>query len=103
MVMPNQNILSSFLEDNPYSVYYNQLMSMDPRRRQYFQPRYGDVYGQFQGAQAGQALAGQQPTGKFSDFLSQYNFGEEYGRLAPWQRGEYNSRYAPPARWLTGY
>ena len=98
--MPYPNVLSSFLAANPYSQYQNVLSGLDPARRRYFAPRYGDIYGRYQGTLAAQALAGEEPTGKFSDFLGNFPFTQEFYGRSPRQRGESPSRYSPAARWL---
>jgi len=67
----------------------------------YWAPRYENIWNQYYAQpQFQESLArGEIPTQRFSDYLSNYGFKKEYQNLAPWERGERPSTFAPGMRW----
>ena len=92
--------LQSFLGQNPQAVFQSKISGMASPMSRFWQPRYSDIYGQYMGQQAGQAMGGEIPTGDFSSFLNKYPWLQSFYSYSPQQRGSYPSRYAPPVRRL---
>lgn len=93
-----------FLEGTPQAAFMSFLPRLTRPMRRYFGRQYGDIYGQYMGALGKEAQrTGQLPTLQFMDFLRDYNFEQQFGGLAPQQRGFFPSQLTPRARWLTGF
>ena len=93
--------LGSFLESRPQAAFAGRLSGLMPGMRRYFGYRSGDIYNQYLARLAQLEAQGQMPRLRYSQFLAPYEFEQEYFGQSPRNRGEYPSRYAPPARWLS--
>lgn len=85
----------SFLDVNPNVAYRKALMELQPQMSRYFEPRYQDVYEEYQ------AVLPQNPALTFSSFLNTYPFMQTFGGVSPRLKGEYQNIYSPNARWLS--
>ncbi len=109
--------LSEFLSGMPQaplpSTYYAASM---PKLRQpvrkYYSPRFGDIYDEYEAMTARPqqfldifnsyktAREKDSSVTPFESFLSVYPFEQRYAGVSPYERGQYQSRFAPPARFL---
>ena len=98
------NIGQQFLQETPQAAFMSFLPQLNRPMRRYFGQRYGDIYGEYQGALGQEAqTTGQLPTMQFMDFLSAYPFLQKYFGTAPQERGEYPNQFSPRTRFLTTY
>jgi len=72
-----------------------------PNQRRFFQNQFQDVFNQYLGGLGQQLRQGSIPQGTFEDFLGDFNFSGEFGRLPPSIRGATTQRFAPPTRFLS--
>ena len=96
------NPLLPFLEDEPkagYFAYQNQWNT--PNQQKYYQNQFSQIQDKYLGQLGQQIMGGGVPTLKFSDFLGNYNWGQNYANLTPSQRGVNQSQFNPLTRWLT--
>ena len=92
--------LPDFLSTNPRAAFASNIPLTSPMSR-FFLDRYNEYYNRYLGRLGEQARMGQQlPSLRFSNFLQDINWGQEYGGFSPRSRGIYQSTFAPPARWL---
>ena len=95
-----------WLEEEPQAMYRGMLGGIGGRGRgqnflDYWKSQYGNIYGDYMGRVGRQVLGGGDPTLSFYDFLNQFDFGQEWAKMAPWARGESRS---PRGFWnLPGY
>ena len=94
--MATNDIFSAFLEDNPDMLYRALMPGGTNPFTNYWRSQYGRVYGDYMGGLGKQALAGVAPTQTFADYLSRFNWQNEWQALAPQQRGEAGRA---PTRW----
>ena len=73
------------------------------RSQDYLQSLFQPTFSRYMGALGRQIQGGQAPTLKFTDFLPQRSFAQRYQAQTPEQRGDFPQRFAPRARWLTGF
>lgn len=90
------NPFMPFLEDYPEMLYRAFLPGGTTPFQDYWKSQYGDVYGGYLGQLGKMALAGQEPTTDFYDYLKGYPFLENWYRQSPSQRGETTT---PRLRW----
>lgn len=90
---------SQYLRETPRAA-FGAFMPQQRKFQRYFLPRYSDIYTGYEGELGRQAMAGQEPTMAFSDYLQSYPWLQQYYGTAPQQRGFYQSRFAPRTRWL---
>ena len=82
-----------FLDQNARATYDQALNTTTGRgtaQNRFFQNRFNDVQNQYMASLADFALRnkGQAPSQHFSDYLSQFNFGQEYlNQYSPAERG----------------
>jgi len=96
-----RNEAQQFLEATPQAAYMSFLPQLNRPMKRYFGGQFGDIYGEYMGALGQEAQTMDRlPKMQFMDFLDRYPFMQEFGGLAPQQRGFYPSRYAPRTRWL---
>ena len=102
--MANDDYLSSlwkeWLEETPRALYGAMLPTGTPSFTDYWKSQYGNVYGDYMKRLGEMALGGQVPSLDYSSYLSQYPWMRYWQNLAPSQRGEYPSRFAPGLRWV---
>lgn len=90
-----------YLEQNPLGAYYGFLSGrLNTPMQRFFQNRFSDVYGQYQGDLANEARGGKIPTSSFDDYLKGYDFTRKYLSYSPYQRGSNPALTAPRTRWL---
>ena len=94
------NLTQQWLKERPESVYQAFLPQLGQRERQYYGQRFPQVYGQYQGQQAQQAMGGQMPYLDFSEYLKNFQWLRDYqiNRPAP-----YNSVTPRSTRFLYNY
>lgn len=106
--MAQHNPFAGFLEDEPRAGYFS-LQSQNPfgrspNQQNYFQNQFQPIYDEFLGRLGRQIQdTGDQPTLNWMDFLGDFPFQQQYGSLPPSARGDATRRFAPPARFLTGF
>jgi len=102
--MTTPNPWQDFLEEEPEIAYFGHQDQFGgrPAQNQYYQGAYQDVYNQYRGQLGSQALGGQDPTTLWTDFLSDFNFRDQFNQLSPSRRGETESRRSlvSPLQWL---
>lgn len=87
-----------WLEEQPQNLYGALLGTKGSTNfLDYWRSQYGNVYNRYLGALGTQALGGQEPTLSFYDYLTQNPFQQQWGKLAPWTRGQ---RPTPSMRWM---
>lgn len=96
--MPSQydNPFLAYLEEEPkagYFAYQNQWRT--PNQKKYFQNQFAEIQNQYMGRLGQQILGGGEPNLRFTDFLKQYPWMQEFAKLPPSQRGENRSLYNP--------
>lgn len=100
--MPADNPFLSYLEDRPEAAYYGyQKQWKTPNMKRYFQTQFGNIQNQYLGNLANWVTGGS--TGnpeKFTDFLGNFNWGQQYQEQTPQQRGQDTSRLSPFTRWM---
>ena len=100
--------LPSFLDPQemlaavPEAAYFSfqDQAGQSPTQRRFFQSQFQNVFNKFLGGLGQQWREGQTSPDTFTDFLGNYNFGQQFGQLPPSVRGATTSRFAPPARFL---
>jgi len=65
----------------------------------YWRNQQSNVWDDYMSKLGQQAMKGQAPSLNYSDFLGNFPFMQRWRALAPSQRGEYPSRFAPSLRW----
>ena len=113
------DMFRGFLEDNPNILYggvlnqvlnrgwrpgtdtgsYRDVMTgprLSSNFADYWRSQSGNVYNRYQAGLGETALGGQMPEQPYGDFLNQFNFYNEWNKLAPWARGQNRS---PGAFW----
>lgn len=95
-------LLNSWLGDNPQAVYNNWTTGFmgTPGMQDYFKNAYGGMYNRYLGGLAGQAMGGTMPTQSFQGFLGGFNPQREFNNLPNYLRGWNPSAFAPRSRWL---
>lgn len=91
-----------WLNDQPevgYSAYLRG-SGGPPGMRRYFGGRFDELWREYEGLLGQQAMSGQDPTLKWTDFLTQTPFTARYARLSPQQRGESTGQFNPYVRWM---
>lgn len=91
---------SGFIESTPVGQFYNFLGKMQRPMRRFYNSRFNDLYNQYQGTLVGDAESGRAPSRKWGDFLSNFNFRQDYMGYSPYQRGSNPSIRAPRTRYL---
>lgn len=99
--MANNNPWSYWLEDYPSALYQAMIpKNVSPTFMDYWRGQSGNVWSQYQGALAEQALAGEPPSLGFGDFLGKdWPFMKKWWNLSPQQRGVNYGQFAPSLRW----
>jgi hypothetical protein len=92
--------MPNFLETQPRGVFFNWLSKLNDPMKRYYSNQYNDIYGQYEGEVAGQAMAGKTPDLQFNSFLGKFPWLQDYWGLTDWQRGDTPNRLAPRTRWL---
>lgn len=105
-----QGAFMDFLEDNPNVAYqgFSPQFGKGQGQQRFFQNTFQNVQNQWLGdisrgiMQGGDAL-NKATQSRFTDHLGGFDFGAHAASFSPWARGEQNSRYNAPARWLTSF
>ncbi len=92
------NFLRGFLEtpNIQRGLFSNALATQPKRVRDFFAPRFNELFNEFQGGLARQAQAGQLPTGTFGGFLKGINLGTRFGQFSPQQRRDFSAQTLTP-------
>lgn len=94
-------LFEGYIDQNPeqgYFGYQNQWKT--PNQKKWFQSQFSNIQNQYMGQLGQQVLSGGAPTKTFEDFLSQFNWGQNFQEQTPQQRGQDTSRYNPWTRWM---
>jgi len=94
------SFLSGFAETQPRGVFANLLAKQRKPVRDFFAPRYNELYDEYLGLLAAQAQSGRLPAGSFSDFLGGQNLRNRMMSYSPQQRGQFDRRLRPSTRSL---
>ena len=99
--MPTDNPFLQYLEDRPEAGYFSyQNQWNTPNMKKYFQSQFGNIQNQYLGQLANWVKGGSSgQTPQFSKFLSNLNWGQEFGQRTPQDRGQDTSRFSPFTRW----
>ena len=99
--MPANNVWQGFLDENPQAAYfgYQGQFGTSPNQRRFFQDQYANIHNQYLGQLGQQIMGGGAPSLNFTDFLKDYNFGQQYAQQTPRERGIDTSRFNPFTRW----
>jgi hypothetical protein len=97
-----EDILGGAPEETFFS-FQNQFGRSGNQRR-FFQGQFNTILDQFQGV-LGKAIKGGagfngQPLPTFGGFLSDFDFNDQFSRIAPSVRGAQTSRFAPLSRFI---
>lgn len=89
------------LEQEPEVAYwsFSNEWGRSPNQKRYYENQFGNMLNVWKGELGRQLRAGQPPTGRFTDYLSDFDWTEEFRSLPPSQRGAQTGRFAPPVRW----
>ncbi len=96
------NPFLNFLNQEPeagYFSYQNQWKS--PNQKKFFQSQFSNIQNQYMGQLGATIRGGGEPTQNWTDFLGQYDWGQQFQSQTPQQRGIDTSRYNPFTKWLT--
>jgi len=90
------------LREEPETEYFSfqNQFGQAPTQKRFFQGQFQNIFNQFLGGLGQQIKRGEEPTNTFSDFMENYNFGQQFGQLPPSVRGATTSRFAPTSRFL---
>jgi hypothetical protein len=69
-------------------------------QKNFFRGQFKNIFNQFLGTLGQEVRQGQFPTGKFTDFLGDFDFNQQFAQTAPSLRGGQTGRFAPPTRFL---
>jgi len=103
--MPNDNPFWNFLNDQPEAAYFGyQNQQRSPNQKKWFQNQFSNVQNQYMGELGQQVMGGGTPTLDFTDFLSEWfapqgGAAQQWGSMAPGQRGQTPGQFAPRTRW----
>jgi len=91
-----RTFLDAFLDDNP-DIAFEALRPQSASRSftDYFRGQFGSTYGDYLGGIGREALAGNEPTEEFVDFLGVQPWEAFYQGLSPTARGDRPSLLAP--------
>src|SRR3990167_6575835 len=96
-----QNPWRDFLEEEPSAAYFGyQNQWKTPNQKKYFQSQFANIQNQYMGQLGQQIYSGGAPTQRFTDFLSQFPWMQQFQELSPQERGQDTSRYNPWTRWM---
>ena len=94
-------LYQQFQESIPGGLYSQSISNLQEPVKNYFMYKYNDVYNEYLAELAKTAQAGQEPSLKFGDFLSKYDYLKNYMRQPYINRGGYQARnLAPPTRFI---
>ena len=98
--MTQKNPFLDFLEDEPKAAYFGyQDQWRTPNQRKYFQSQFANIQNQYLGSLGKQIYGGGVPSLKFTDFLSQFPWMQQYQQSSEGM-GQDTSRYNPWTRWM---
>ena len=88
------------LEEEPRLSFFGQQnrFGQSPAQRQFFRGQFQNFFNRYLGTLGQQLEQGNTPTGTFTDFLRDVNFGSEFAAIPPSLRGGGTRRFAPPVR-----
>lgn len=90
------------LEQMPEAAYHGyQDQWKTPNMKKYFQTQFANIQNQYMGQGARMMMGGNVPTQDFTDFLGNFNWGQNFQEQSPQARGQDTSRYNPFTRWMT--
>jgi len=97
-----QGAFDEFLEERPDIAYYSfqDQLSRTPSQRRFFENQFRNIQNRYLGQLGSQLRAGRMPTRRFTDFLSDFPFQQEYYSRSPSMRGSYPSQFAPRTRFI---
>ena len=102
---PSHNLFLDFLEQDPNLAFqgFSGQFGRSPSKQRFFQNSFQNIHNKFLGNLSRQIMGGQAPTGRFSDFLKDFDFGGYAAAQSPRARGLYSSQYAPSTRFLFNF
>ncbi len=93
--------LKGFGETVPRGLFSNLLATQPKQVRDFFGPRFNELFNEFQGGLARTAATGQLPKQTFGGFLKGINLPVRLGQFSPQQRFDFSaSRLTPRTRFL---
>jgi len=92
-------IMQDWLKANPAAAFQSAISKLNRPMQNWFGSRFGNYWNRYQGDIVNQ----QNPELQFGDWLQGLNFAQDFYGQSPYQRGSYQSRFAPRTRFLTGW
>uniref|UniRef100_A0A6M3J2S7 Uncharacterized protein n=1 Tax=viral metagenome TaxID=1070528 RepID=A0A6M3J2S7_9ZZZZ len=86
--------MADFLSGYPQAAFAARMKNLPRPMGEFFGYKFNDIYNEYLAKMPGN------PTLSFSSYLQNYPFLQNYGGYAPRQKGQYQSSYSPPARFL---
>lgn len=97
-------ISDEFLRQRPEAQFFGSIpQGLLPAQQRFFGQRFNPIYNQYQGALGRQSLQGQDPQLEFGDFISNFDWINQYFGAPRRDRGFYPGRFAPTSRFLFGF
>ena len=92
---------AGFFGDYPEAAYFaNQSQWRTPNQKKYFQSQFSNIQNQYMGKLGQNVAGGADPNLKFTDFLGNFDWRQNYNQQSPQERGQDTSRYNPFTRWM---
>ena len=111
MPFGRDNLYFNFMESDPEGRKANYFSFDDqfgrsPNQKRFFQQQFEEVQNKYLGRLGRQVRGGGEPTQELTSYLTDYfapggGAQQEWGAMSPGARGQNDSRFAPPARWVT--
>lgn len=100
----SQDFFDELLGQNPNETFQSFVPQLSqgrsPNQREQIRNSFQRIQDQFSGILFGQIRAGQEPTARFTDFLSNDPFNQIFQNQTPSQRGFSSGTFAPPTRFF---
>ena len=107
MPLPNDQLLDflnaeDLLGADPRLSFFSfqDQFGQSPAQRRHFRGEFQNFFDRYVGGIGRQLQQEQSPTGTFTNFLRDIDFGSEFSAIPPSMRGGGTRRFAPPTRFL---
>ena len=99
--MAINDLWSGWLTDNPSAAYFsNAGQWKTPNQKKYFQSQFSNIQDQYMGKLGQMVQGGGAPSLEFTDFLKNFNWGQNFQQNAPQSMTQNSSQFNPWARWM---
>ena len=98
----DRDIARSILDENPQTAFFSfqNQFGQSPNQRRFIGNQFQDIHNQFLGMLGQQLRGGETPDLRFTDFLGDFNFNEQFRSFSPTQRGQGQRNFSPRTRFL---